>query len=220
MPFDCAAPTAAYTLRNMSSSFLSVASQRPEDSSFAHLSASDATSRRFQLKPNPPASAAKTQAAAAFRSGNYAEALFAQAIALGGRDPHLLHANRSAAFAAYGNHARALAAADEALETEGASAGFAKGHCRRAVALAAINEWAAGERACAAALGAHDVTDRAPIWSCRTCAKSRQLGPPSQAEGKASPLHLQPGCRLLGRTRDTDRGSDLRLAGIGSGNVV
>ena len=134
---------------------------------------------------------AKAQAAAAFKSGNYAqaEALFAQAIALGGRDPHLLHANRSAAFAAYGNHAQALAAADEALEIEGSSAGFAKGHYRRAVALAAMKEWAVGERACAAALCAPDVADRAPIMELQDLCKEQaaRAAEPSRREGQPTP---------------------------------
>eukprot|EP00966_Prymnesium_polylepis_P171890 3975093-Prymnesium_polylepis.1 len=78
------------------------------------------------------ATAAKSEGAAAFKSGDFerAASLFARAIDLGGPEPHLLHSNRSAALASAGKHAEALVAAEAALAAGGDA--FVKGHYRRA----------------------------------------------------------------------------------------
>ena len=60
------------------------------------------------------ASAAKADATAAFKSGDYdtAASLFRRAIALGSEEPHLLHTNLAAAESAAGRHDDAPAPAD------------------------------------------------------------------------------------------------------------
>lgn len=169
-------------------SFLQAASQRGADVS---STAPKTASQVGQAHPNrnilsrPPASAAKAQGAAAFRSGNYvqAEAYFAKALALGGRDPHFLHANRSAALAAAGRHAEALSAADEALAVEGSCHGFVKGHYRRAVALAGMRDWTAAERACVASLDAPDATDRAAVMDLQGMCREEREREVSQPTG-------------------------------------
>lgn len=81
---------------------------------------------------------AKAAGNAAYSNGKYEEAIahFTEAIAL---DPanasaqlHVFHSNRSAAHAALGDAAAALADADQCVR---ANAGFAKGHSRRGAAL-------------------------------------------------------------------------------------
>lgn len=95
---------------------------------------------------------AKSEGSAAFKRGDFeaAASLFARAIDLGGPDPHLLHANRSAALAAIGRHAEALVAAEAAVAAGGE--GFIKGHYRRAAALAGLQLWADAAHACSRGL--------------------------------------------------------------------
>ena len=63
------------------------------------------------------AAAAKSDATAAFKAGDYetAAALFRRAISLGHEEPHALYGNVAACQASLGKHEAALAAADAAI---------------------------------------------------------------------------------------------------------
>ena len=103
------------------------------------------------------ASAAKADATAAFKSGDYdtAASLFRRAIALGSEEPHLLHTNLAAAESAAGRHEDALAAADAALALVPS---HTKAHYRKALALTSLERWVDARAACttALALGANE----------------------------------------------------------------
>ena len=98
------------------------------------------------------ASAAKADATAAFKSGDYdtAASLFRRAIALGSEEPHLLHTNLAAAESAAGRHEDALAAADAALALVPS---HTKAHYRKALALTSLERWVDARAACTTALG-------------------------------------------------------------------
>jgi len=86
------------------------------------------------------ARAAKADALAAFKAGDYAtaSALFTRAISLGGEEPHALHANVAACQEKLGKHEAALEAANAAINANGS---YVKGHYRRALALSALERW-------------------------------------------------------------------------------
>lgn len=97
------------------------------------------------------AAAAKSDATAAFKAGDYetAAALFRRAISLGHEEPHALYGNVAACQASLGKHEAALAAADAAIA---ASSEYVKGHYRRALALSALERWDDAVAACKLAL--------------------------------------------------------------------
>ena len=84
--------------------------------------------------PRARSSAAKAEGAQYFKAGDYAAAasLFTRAIALGSDEPHALHANTAACYAAMNEHAKALESADAAVRC---NPSFMKAHYRRALAL-------------------------------------------------------------------------------------
>ena len=82
----------------------------------------------------------------------------ARCVALGGDDPHVLHANRAAALAAAGDHADAVDAADAALALEH---GYVKAHYRKANALVELSRYAEGRAACTLALSLPDIAPTA-----------------------------------------------------------
>jgi tetratricopeptide (TPR) repeat protein len=97
------------------------------------------------------AASAKAEGTQFFKAGDYgaAASLFARAIALGGDEPHALHANAAACYAAMNDHARALGSADAAVA---ANPSFMKAHYRRALALSGLERWSEAAVACHSAL--------------------------------------------------------------------
>lgn len=124
----------------------------------AQLEVAPLTEEEWLAEGAERADAARRAGTAAFRAGDFAAAAerYTEAVrfvASGGRprfDVATLYSNRSAAFAAVGRHARALADAEEAVSHK---PGWAKAHLRRGVACEglkhhqeAADAYAAAER--------------------------------------------------------------------------
>ena len=88
--------------------------------------------------------AGRKQGNALYAAHDYAGAvrLYKRALAAGSEQPHLLHSNMSACYAAVGLMAASLDEADAAIAT---SPAWPKGHYRRGVALAALDMWPEAE---------------------------------------------------------------------------